>query len=197
MKVGLENISEKYKEQYMAAGFPPKICTLFVQKLCSQNRLKCQILDVGCGKGYVGELLKADGFFRLSGIDCSKSLLQIAREKNVYEHLEQCVFGMDYTKIPEKHHDKYDFVISASMINNDGFDSRVFKDLLKCLKLGGFVIFATKLNFAQENQYESEFKAMKEEDYWTYTAEHSFYRYDKNADGSGKFSNKMVKILAY
>ena len=62
---------------------------------------------------------------------------------------------MDYTKIPEKHHDKYDFVISASMINNDGFDSRVFKDLLKCLKLGGFVIFATKLNFAQENQYES------------------------------------------
>ena len=38
---------------------------------------------------------------------------------------------------------------------------------------------------------------MKEEDYWTYTAEHSFYRYDKNADGSGKFSNKMVKILAY
>lgn len=38
---------------------------------------------------------------------------------------------------------------------------------------------------------------MSEEEYWTYTAEHSFYRYDKNADGSGKFSNKMVKIFAY
>ena len=35
------------------------------------------------------------------------------------------------------------------------------------------------------------------EDYWCYTAEHSFYRYDKNADGSGKFSNKMVKVLAF
>lgn len=38
---------------------------------------------------------------------------------------------------------------------------------------------------------------MKAENYWTYTAEHSFYRYDKNADGSGKFSNKMVKVLAF
>ena len=111
--------------------------------------------------------------------------------------MEQSVFGMDYTKIPEQHINKYDFVISASMINNDGFDSRVFKDLLKCLKLGGFVIFATKLNFAQENQYQNEIKIMTEEEYWVYTAEHSFYRYDKNADGSGKFSNKMVKILAF
>ena len=42
----------------MSAGFPPKICSLFVDKLYSGNRLKCQILDVGCGKGFAGELLK-------------------------------------------------------------------------------------------------------------------------------------------
>jgi len=35
MKFGLENISEKYKNQYMSAGFPPKICTLFIEKLNS------------------------------------------------------------------------------------------------------------------------------------------------------------------
>ena len=97
MKHGLENISEKYKNQYMSAGFPPKICSLFVEKLNSQNRLKCQILDVGCGKGYVGELLKQMGFFRLSGMDVSNSLMQIARDKKVYEHLEKVVFGEEYT----------------------------------------------------------------------------------------------------
>ena len=63
--------------------------------------------------------------------------------------------------------------------------------------MGGFVIFATKLNFAGENQYHEEMKHLAAEEYWTFTAEHSFYRYDKNADGSGKFSNKMVKIFAY
>ena len=30
MKLGLTDISAKYKDQYMSAGFPPKICTLFV-----------------------------------------------------------------------------------------------------------------------------------------------------------------------
>jgi len=35
MKFGLENVSEKYKNQYMSAGFPPKICSLFVEKLNS------------------------------------------------------------------------------------------------------------------------------------------------------------------
>lgn len=63
--------------------------------------------------------------------------------------------------------------------------------------MGGFLIFATKLNFAQENQYEDEFNKLSHEKYWSFTAEHSFYRYDKNADGSGKFSNKKVKILAF
>ena len=126
MKFGLDNVSEKYKDQYMSAGFPPKICSLFVEKLFAGNRLKCQILDVGCGKGFVGELLKGMGFFRLSGIDCSKSLLSISKEKNCYEHLDQAALGMDYSVVPEKHHDKYDFVISASMINNDGFDIQVF-----------------------------------------------------------------------
>ena len=83
------------------------------------------------------------------------------------------------------------------MINNDGFDENVFLHLLKCLKVGGFVIFATKLNFHQDNQYEEHIQKLIDEEYWKYTAEHSFYRYDKNADGSGKFSNKKVKILTF
>ena len=80
-------------------------------------------------------------------MDVSNSLMQIAKEKKVYEHLEKVVFGEEYTVIPEQHHNKYDFVISASMINNDGFDENVFLHLLQCLKIGGFCIFATKLNF--------------------------------------------------
>lgn len=151
MKSGLTNISEKYKDQYLNAGFPPKICTQFIQKLNTYNRLKCQIFDVGCGKGPVGEILKADGFFRLSAVDCSKSLLDAARQKNIYEHLGQCAFGQKDSDIPEQYLEKFDFVISATMINNDGFDKKVFIDLLSCLKMGGFLIFATKLNISQEN----------------------------------------------
>ena len=45
--------------------------------------------------------------------------------------------------------------------------------------------------------YDEFFQRLTAEHYWDYTAEHSFYRYDKNADGSGKFSNKKVKIFAF
>lgn len=42
------------------------------------------------------------------------------------------------------------------MINNGGFDMKVFKDMLKCLRIGGFAIFATKLNYLNQDIYESE-----------------------------------------
>ena len=100
---------------------------MFVDKLNTTTKLKCQILDVGCGKGYAGDILKQLGFFRLTGIDMSNSLLSIAREKKSYELLEKIAFGMEDFVVPEHHIGKYDFVISASMINNDGFDEEIFK----------------------------------------------------------------------
>ena len=72
-----------------------------VSKLCTLNRYKCQILDVGCGKGFVGEYLKNDGFFRISGMDCSKNLLKISEAKKVYESLERVVFGQEDSVIAE------------------------------------------------------------------------------------------------
>lgn len=72
------NISATYEQQYIEAGFPPMICAQLVSQLCPENRLSTQILDVGCGKGYVGQYLKETGFMNLHGIDCSKNLLQQA-----------------------------------------------------------------------------------------------------------------------
>jgi len=56
-------------------------------------------------------------------------------------------------EISEEHTGKYDFVVSSSMINNDGWDEAVFHQMLKLVKMGGIIIFATKLNLSQENQY--------------------------------------------
>lgn len=120
----LKELSGKYSDQYTSSGFPPKICTLIMKELITTNKLKCQILDLGCGKGYVGEYLKADGFLHITGVDCSKSLLSSAKQTKCYEHLEKHVFGQ--AELDESHHGKYDVVISASMINNDGWEVDAF-----------------------------------------------------------------------
>ena len=92
---------------------------------------------------------------------------------------------------------KYDFVISSSMINNDGWDEKVFHQMLDLVKMGGFLIFATKLNLSKDNQYAQEMDKLSNEQYWKFITEHTFFRYDKICTERGKFSNKKVKIVAY
>lgn len=183
-------LSVNYKEQYASSGFPPKICTLMLKELskCTQNQLKKKILDIGCGKGYVGEYLRQDGFCNINGIDCSKNLLSIAETKKAYTKLEKVALGE--VEIPSEHNGLYDFVISSSMINNDGWDEKIFHEMLKQVKMGGILIFATKLDLTQENQYGKEMNKMNEEMYWKFITEHEFYRYDKISGNTGKFSNK-------
>jgi len=63
--------------------------------------------------------------------------------------------------------------------------------------MGGIMIFATKLNFNQDNQYKDEMTKLSDQQYWKYITEHVFYRYDKIAEQTGRFSNKKVRIVAY
>lgn len=147
LKKNLDGVSSNYEDQFIKAGFPPKICASMVRDLCSENPFKTEVLEVGCGKGFAGEYLKEEGFHNVSGIDCSYNLLSIAEEKKTYKNLERLVFGQSGVEIPEHYHNAYEFVIVPSMINNGGFDKKVFVDILNCLRIGGFAIFATKLNY--------------------------------------------------
>lgn len=161
MQQSLNELSSNYSDQYAASGFPPKICTLILKEISNINKLRCKVLDVGCGKGHVGEYLKNDGFLHITGMDCSKNLLAISESTKAYERLDRVAIGE--TQADEHHEDRYDFVISSSMINNDGWDERVFEQMLGYVKMGGFVIFATKLNLQNEDHYAEEIKKLSNE----------------------------------
>ena len=96
-------MSAGYEEQYIEAGFPPKICASIINKLDNnENRLKVHVLDIGCGKGYLGQYLKEGGYMRTTGMDCSNNLLELAKAKNCYHNLERKVFGQKDTVIPDE-----------------------------------------------------------------------------------------------
>ena len=197
LKQNLDQHSEGYEDQFIKAGFPPKICSQLVANLCRENPFGCAVLEIGCGKGFAGEYLKEEGFHNVYGIDCSYNLLSIAQEKKTYKKLERLVFGQPDVEVPESYHNAFEFVIVPSMINNGGFDMKVFEDILKCLRIGGFAIFATKLNYLNQDIYEQEINSLKDDGYWRFTAQHVFFRYDKLCGNIGQFSNKKVKIVAY
>ena len=49
---------------------------------------KGKVLDIGCGSGLLGEAIKMDEII-LTGIDLSKNMLLLSKEKNVYDELIQ------------------------------------------------------------------------------------------------------------
>ena len=159
--------------------------------------MKCKVLEMGCGKGFVAGYLKAEGFHNVSGVDCSNNLLQIAKSKNTYQNLERMVVGQQGYEISPEYKDQFDFIVVPSLVNNNGYDRKVFMDMLYCLKVRGYAVFATKLNYFKQDIYENEIKSLSEEGYWEFTSEHEFYRYDMLCEGMGKFSTKLVKVLAY
>jgi predicted TPR repeat methyltransferase len=80
-------------------------------------------------------------------MDCSNNLLELAKDKNSYYQLERRVFGQKDTVITDEMKEKYDFVSAASILNNDGYDIKIFKNMVECCKTNGFIVFATKLDF--------------------------------------------------
>lgn len=85
----------------------------------------------------------------------------------------------------------------ASLVNNCDLDGKIFHDLLSMVKIGGSIIFAPKLDKFNVCEYAKQIDEMTETGYWTFTTDHTFYRYDKLFGDLGKFSNKLVKILVY
>ena len=85
----------------------------------------------------------------------------------------------------------------ASLINNCDLNGKIFYDLVSMVRIGGYIIFATKLDKSSTNEYQKEIDELTNNGYWSYTTDHTFYRYDKLFGDLGKFSNKLVKILVY
>ena len=56
--------------------------------------------------------------------------------------------------------------------------------------MGGFIIFATKLDQNNINEYESQISTLETQQHWKFVTDHVFFRYDKQFGGQGNFSNK-------
>jgi len=59
-----------------------------VKRLIEHTQERVSILDCGCGTGLVGSILQKHGFSDIYGLDASAQMLEVCKEKSVYESLE-------------------------------------------------------------------------------------------------------------
>jgi len=108
------------------------------------------VLDLGCGTGLVGEVLKPYAHL-LAGVDLSQNMLGKAAAKNLYHQLHKS----DITNFLLATREQYDLITCMDTFIYLGRLDEIFAQIYKKLKTGGMFIFSTeKLAGDHERAYQ-------------------------------------------
>lgn len=105
-----------------------------------QRAAKWRVLDLGCGTGLSGEIIKTFAE-QLVGIDLSAKMLEEAGKKNIYDELH---VG-DFTELLKNKYQQYppfDLIIAADVLGYIGDLATVFERCAAVLKPGGLWVFS-------------------------------------------------------
>ncbi len=100
------------------------------------GRANLDILDIGCGTGLVGAQVRPLAG-KLDGVDISPAMLEKARDKGLYDRLDQA----DLLSFMSGHPDSYDAILGAATLIHFGDLHAVFRAAAMCLRDGGLFVF--------------------------------------------------------
>jgi predicted TPR repeat methyltransferase len=112
---------------------------VLVQRLAAPGRSWQHALDLGCGTGLAGPLLRPLAG-RLTGIDLSAGMLEKASALGIYDALQQG----DAVELLEASADRYDLVIAADVFIYVGALDGVFAALARRMPAGGSFCFTVE-----------------------------------------------------
>jgi predicted TPR repeat methyltransferase len=105
------------------------------------------ILDLGCGTGLSGELLKGYAN-RLIGVDLSSKMLAIAEQKHLYDELIESDILAFLQSQPEE---TYELIVAADVLVYSGDLAAIIAAVSRVLKLKGIVAF--NLEISRQDDY--------------------------------------------
>jgi predicted TPR repeat methyltransferase len=105
------------------------------------------ILDLGCGTGLCGPLLRPMAR-TLAGVDLSAGMIEQAKARGVYDRFEIGDLAVELRKTARA----YDLLCAADVLNYMGDLSITFEAAATALRPGGFFIFSVEA--AEGNRYE-------------------------------------------
>jgi predicted TPR repeat methyltransferase len=98
-------------------------------------------LDLGCGTGQCAPYLRP--FSRsLTGVDLSEKMLDKARERGLYDHLE-C---RDISEFLTQRGDQFDLIVAADVFVYFGDLGPIFSQVQNALRPNGYFCFSTELS---------------------------------------------------
>lgn len=110
--------------------------------------LSAHILDVGVGTGMVGEALSEYGYTNITGVDLSNKMLEVAKEKQVYDALYQADLEKPLTFFePET----FEVIVAVGVFTYGHAAPDALANLFQLLKLNGFFILTIRVDYYESN----------------------------------------------
>ena len=135
-----KNWAKKYEDDVInLAGYVGHLITSELLLSYLRNT-QAKILDAGCGTGLVGEILNKNNFQNLIGVDFSQEMLNIAKQKNVYQSLEL----VDLTKKLDYEDNLFDAVICAGTFTCGHLGPQVLNEMVRITKNEGYICFTVR-----------------------------------------------------
>ncbi|MBT8114367.1 MAG: class I SAM-dependent methyltransferase [Arenicella sp.] len=150
-----------YEPELCAMGYrmPLMIAAVFTRFVPQGT---APILDAGGGGGIQAEPLVAIGYGPIVGIDLSKGMLEVAREKNLYADLQQATLG-ETLDFPDNH---FGAVLSSGVITAGHAPANSFEELSRITRPGGRIIFSFREQPPMDPAYRTILDKLETEGIW-------------------------------
>jgi len=123
---------------------------------------EARILDAGAGTGMVGEVLTKLGYANLVAMDLSQGMLEVARQKNVYQELHQMVMGevMDYAS------NSFDAIVCVGTLGYAHAPASSLDELVRITRPGGYIVYTLRPDVYETEGYKEKQTALETEGKW-------------------------------
>ena len=157
-----KNWAKKYEDDVInLAGYVGHLITSELLLSYLRNT-QAKILDAGCGTGLVGEMLNKNNFKNLIGVDFSQEMLNIAKQKNVYQSLEL----VDLTKNLDYEDSLFDAIVCAGTFTCGHVGPEALIEMVRITKKGGYICFTVRKQEWEASPYKEIIDNLENSNLW-------------------------------
>ena len=132
-----------------------------LKKILNKNlKLKkgIKILDAGCGTGYVAEALIELKFKNIVGIDFSRAMLEIAKQKKIYFRLI-CQSLNETIKLRSN---QFELVVCTGVLTSGHVGPNSIQELIRVVKPQGYFVCSIAESIFKKNGFKKEIENLSE-----------------------------------
>ncbi len=121
-----------------------------------------RVLDAACGSGLTGSALQRLGYTRITGIDISARLLELAEQTGAYEQTLRVDMQVLPLPFDDEEFDAVEFIGALTYFETE----EILVELCRITRPGGYVVFSQRDDIMQARDYAARLDRIEQDGTW-------------------------------